>query len=109
MRRALPIRFALLLVSCGAVVARAATTESPDPRLDRKVTYQASSAALAHVAADLSKMSGVEIRVGAGDRDWRVRERKVHVAFKDVPLGVALAELSKTLDYQLRRSGEEGA
>lgn len=88
--------------------ARAQEEIIPDERLKRKITYSASAAKLEDVAAELMKKSGVPISVGSGPRDWKDRERRIHVHFQEVPLGLALQGISKTLGYELRRAGDEG-
>jgi hypothetical protein len=101
-------RLALLAaVFIVAVLPVRAQENVPDPRLDQKITYSAYAASLQTVADDLSKKTGIILRVGSGERDWKSKERKVHVSFQNVPLGVALNGIVKTLGFELRRTGEE--
>ncbi len=94
------------LGACGAV--RAEVDPLPDPRLSAKVTLTAYNVPLERLARDLARQTGVAIRVGSGERDWRVRERKVHVVFRNRPLGDELTALKDLLGYTVQRTGEEG-
>jgi hypothetical protein len=99
---------ALCLLAVVGLPARAQEEQTPDERLKQKVTYSASAVPLEKVAEELTKKTGVILRAGSGERDWKDRERRVHVHLHDVPLAVALQGISKTLGFELRRSGDEG-
>jgi hypothetical protein len=103
------VRFSLpLAVACifgsSAPLRCAETDPSPEP----KVTYSAGIVTLQKLADDLTRQTGVTVRAGSGPFDWPVRERKVIVAFRDLPLGVALSETARTLYYQLRKTEADG-
>lgn len=84
-----------------------AAEPTPDARLAQKITYSV-YASLQEITAALSSKTGVTLRAGANDRDWRVRERRVRVEIRNLPLGDALSGITKTLEYDLRRSGPDG-
>ena len=81
---------------------------STDPRLDKKVTLEVSHTKLEDVVRSLADQTGVVIKAGSGQRDWRVRERKVTIYAKDVPAGQMMTEISKLLGYYLSQDGKEG-
>lgn len=101
------------LVACsalgGAVAFAQTDADAPvkDPRLDTKISLSVSNAKLADVAAKLSTQTGVAIRAGGSDREWRVREQKVTVTAKDVPLGSLMDELAGMLGFRVAR-GQAG-
>lgn len=103
-------RFALWILSLLLYGSALAQEDAlPDPRLQKAVTYSAYSVTLQDAALALTKQTGVLIQAGAGSGDWRVKERRVHLYLRDIPLGRALSEIAETLGCTLRRSGEEGA
>jgi len=55
----------------------------------------------------LSDQSGVVIKAGIGSRDWRVRERRVTIHAKEVPLGALLMQISKLLGFLLSHQDKE--
>jgi hypothetical protein len=97
---------AALYIGLAGLLGTARGQEEHDARLDKKITYSAYDASLQTVADALSKETGVIIRVGSGERDWKTKERKVHAVFRDVPASTVLRELAEGLGYELRRTGE---
>ncbi|MBW3623433.1 MAG: hypothetical protein KY468_08490 [Armatimonadetes bacterium] len=104
-RRILPALCLFLALSGGV---RAQEEQIPDERLKQKITYSASAKPLQTVTEELTKQTGVLIRVGSSERDWKNKERRVHLHFRNLPLGVALQQTAKMLGYEFRRAGEEG-
>src|SRR5436305_491639 len=101
------VSLASLLLSASAALP-ALDDLAPDSRLAQKVTYTASAATSAQMFQDLTRKTGVIIRAGSGTRDWQVKERRVHVSLRDLPLGTALKQTAKTLSYQFQRAGVDG-
>lgn len=98
---------AILLMSAG-VWAQDTTANKPDARLSQEVTLEVSHAKLEDVCRQLTEMTGVTIKAGSGERDWKVRERKVTIQAKDMKIGTLMQEISKLLGFYLSRSGKEG-
>ena len=104
-----PIWIAVLLaVAASSVCADIAKFDPPDKRLDKKVTLEVAHTKLEDVVKSLSEQSGVTVKAGTGTRDWKVREGRVTIRAKDVPLGKTLDEITKLLGYYLSREGKEG-
>ena len=80
----------------------------PDLQLGKKVTLEVDHAKLEDVAKLLSEQSGVSIKAGSGQRDWKVRERTVTIRAKDVMLGDLLDHVSRALSFYISREGKEG-
>ncbi|MCC6483374.1 MAG: hypothetical protein IT209_00885 [Armatimonadetes bacterium] len=103
---ALTVVAALLLST--AALAQQTDEKAVDPRLDQKVSLDVTYAKLSDVAELLSKQSGVSIRAGSSERDWRVRERHISVRAKDVRLGDLLDNISNLVHYRLARGKRDG-
>ena len=102
------ILLVVALLASGVFAADAPKTDKPDARLDKKVTISVVDAKLEDVATQLTEQSGVEIKAGTGERDWKVRERRVTIDAKDVRLGALMDEISKLLGFYVSKSGKEG-
>ncbi len=104
--------FCLVVLAAGllstAAPAQQADEQAPDPRLDQKVSLDVTYARLSDVADMLSKQSGISIRAGSSERDWRVRDRHISVRAKDVRLGDLLDNISELLRYRLARGKRDG-
>ena len=106
MRPACIIAFLAVLGSC--VHADMARFDPTDKRMDQKVTVETVSTKLEDVAKSLTEQSGVTVKAGAGTRDWKVRERRVTIQAKDVPLGQLIDQIERLLGYYVSREGKEG-
>ena len=97
-----------LCVSLPAV-ARTRPTAAVDPgsdlRLKQLVTLPAMAASLDQVAGRVSKLTGVEVKVGSGPIDWRSREHRVVIALNRAPLGAALEQIGAGLGFEVQRTG----
>lgn len=80
-----------------------------DSRLDQKITYKAEVKRLPEVLAELSSQTGVQMTVSSGSRFWHVRQRRVTLFIKDMPLRQLMDQLERLLDYHFSRMGEPGA
>ncbi len=94
-----------LLASC--VSADLVRFDPPDPRLDKKITLEVSDTKLEDVAKSLTEQTGIIVTAGTGTRDWKVREQKVSIQAKNVPLGTALDQIGKLLSYCVSREGKD--
>lgn len=94
--------------AAGAVCANIETYRQADPRLEKKVTIEMNHAKLEDVVESLAEQSGVGVKAGTGGRDWKVRERKVTIHAKEIPLGQMLDEVSHVTGFLLSREGKEG-
>jgi hypothetical protein len=101
------IILALMLALCTCAWAETSKFNPPDPRLDKKVTLDVDHVKLEEVAKTLSEQTGVTIKAGSGERDWKVRERRVSVHAKDVAAMTLIDETTKLLGFYLSREGKE--
>lgn len=104
-------RFLIVIALTALVTGAHAQTsrfDPPDRRLDQKVTVQIIHTKLEDVAASLTKQSGVIVKAGTGTRDWKVRETRVTIQAKDIPLANALDDIATLLGYHISREGKDG-
>ncbi len=85
-----------------------AAEDAPDARLDQKVTYQAKGALLHTVCEELTQKTGVAMRSGSSLKDWQVRDRKVTLFVKDMPLRDVHANLAKLLRFRWTKFDSKG-
>jgi len=98
---------AFVLAFCAPISADIAKFDPPDKRLDKRVTLEVNYVKLQEVADSLCKQSGVVVKAGSGERDWKVREQLVTVHAKDVPLSKVLDQVTKLLSFCISREGKE--
>lgn len=71
-----------------------------DARLQQKVTYTAKRTALKVILADLSRMTGVILKAGYNNDDWQVRDRKMNVFAKDLPLAALMNSIARVMKFK---------
>lgn len=86
------------------VFCLAQTAPPADPRLAKKITLEATDARLSDLMKLLAKASGIRFGVDMKKNAWSVRERKVHLFVKEVPIGEVLGALKKDLNYSWMKS-----
>ena len=99
---------ALTLLICGSASADLSKFDIPDKRLDQKVTLDVDNVRLEDVAKQITEKSGVTVKAGIGQRDWKVRDQRVCVRATDVPLGDLLDQIAKLSSFCISREGKEG-
>lgn len=102
--------FMLLAVSSQAVtiVQNEVLFKGDDPRLEKKVSFDAEGKRLIEVLSSLTESTGVELNAGQDKNDWLVYDRKVIIHVKDMTLRALLQELATVLRFHWSRGGEEG-
>ena len=92
----------------GAAVAPAADLKG-DPKLAQKVTYTASKKTVAAIFDDLANSTGVVLKAGRNAGDWQVRDRKMNIFAKDVPLNELMNSMARVMKFKWEISGQPGA
>lgn len=95
------------LLSCAVFLAviglpaAASTVAKPlsDARLDRKVTYEARCESVHKVLEDITAQTNVPLRCGTSKRNWQVRDRRVTMFVKDMPLKDFQKALASVLHF----------
>ncbi len=98
--------FSLATVTFGQVAAIPAPP--PDPRLDQKVTLTVTAMKLADVLDQLAKQTGIYLHAGTGQQDWKVREQRVSVVAKEVPLRTLIGNFSEVLRFRVSTGKKDG-
>lgn len=78
--------------------ANAAAVHSDD--LAQAVTYQAKHQAVLSILADLSKITGVTLKAGYSNSDWQVRDRRMNVFARAVPLASLMDSIARVMRFQ---------
>ena len=91
-----------------AAVAKDDDETLADLRLTQTVTYNESRKAVSAILAELTKSTGVTLKAGLNGRDWQVRDRKMSIFAKDVPLGELMGSIARVMKFKWGRSGQEG-
>ena len=99
--RALSLSGIMFTLICCAVTTWAAAPDAQpvDTRLSQKVTYQAKAQPVKIILADLSKMTGVTLKAGYSDSDWQVRDRRMNIFVKDLPLGSLMSSMKRVMRF----------
>lgn len=77
-----------------------AITLETDARLAQRVTYEAKRKTVHAILNDLSEMTGVTLCAGYNNLDWQVRDRKMNVFAKDVPLADLMNSIARVMKFK---------
>lgn len=99
---------AFLFVFSTAVVVAEDQQEPTDTRLDQKVTYQAKGELMHKVIEDLANKTGVYMECGTSSKDWQVRDRKITIFVKDMPLKDLQQSIADLMNFTWARGAKEG-
>ena len=78
-----------------------------DDRLSQKVTLDARRWTVLSITSDLMKMTGVTLNSGYNAKDWQVRDRKMIVIAKDMPLKDLMQSIARAMKFKWSRSESE--
>lgn len=82
-------------------------TDAIDARLAQKVSYEARRKTVSAILADLTKATGVTLRAGYNSRDWQVRDRRMNIFAKDIPLATLLSSIARVMNFKWSISQEQ--
>ena len=114
----LMLAFALPAMAVGKVttdpnalgaVQKPEAVDTADSRLGQKITYTASRKMVSAVLDEITKSTGVVFRAGYNSKDWQVRDRKMSIFVKDVPLSQLMNSMSHVMKFKWERAGNPGA
>ncbi|MCE5323818.1 hypothetical protein LLG46_10960 [bacterium] len=94
--------FAVLIVMVCALAAAAGVdvlSQSTDVRLDQKVDFDADGLHVSEALGSLAQNTGVPMAAGVNDNDWMVRDRRIIVHVKAMPLRNLMREISSILHF----------
>ena len=88
----------------GADLPAAPESDKADARLSQKVTYEARHKPVKVILVDLSKMTGVTLKAGQSGKDWQVRDRKMNIFAKDLPLSSLMNSIARVMKFRWSKS-----
>lgn len=90
--------------------AEGARIESAEPQFDdteerlaQKVTLEVRRTGVANILSVLSKQTGVDLRAGVNQNDWQVRDRKMNIFCKDLPLSNLMNSIARVMKFKWSR------
>ncbi len=78
--------------------------QEEDTRLAQHITYSAQRKTVLAIFDDISNQTGVKFYTGFNNNDWQVRDRKMNVYVKDVPLARLMNAISGVMKFKWSRS-----
>ncbi len=95
------------LISDPNLTANKADVEQKNnQRLAQKVTYEAKRKAVVDILNDLSKLTGITFYAGYNNKDWQVRDRRMNIFAKDIPLADLMNSIARVMKFKWSISGE---
>lgn len=79
-----------------------------DPRLDQKITYQARHKQVRLILDELSTQTGVTLKSGYSNMDWQVRDRRMTISVKDLPLRELMESIARVMSFKWSVSDSGG-
>ena len=83
----------------GGAASRVAKRPDADIRLAQKVTYEARHKSLKNILVDFSEQTNVALYAGYNKQDWQVRDRKMIILAKDVPLAALMNSIARVMKF----------
>lgn len=80
--------------------------QGTDARLGQKVTISETKTPVWKILDKLTKSTGVVFRAGVGSGDWQVRDRKMNIYAKDLPLVQIMNSISHVMKFKWERQGD---
>lgn len=68
--------------------------------LAQRVTYEGRRKTVVSILADLSAMTGVTLKAGYNNEDWQVRDRRMNIFVKDIPLSNLMNSIARVMKFQ---------
>jgi len=98
---------AVCLPAPAGTVGKTTVDPNASANTSQKVTYEARRKTVVSILADLSKMTGVTLRAGWRVEDWQVRDRRMNVFAKDVPLSNLMNSIARVMKFKWSKSGDD--
>ena len=81
--------------------------DTQDLRCAQKVTYEAKRKTALAILDDLSEVTGVTLKAGYNNQDWQVRDRRMNIFAKDIPMNELMNSIARVMKFKWSRSGEK--
>jgi len=80
-----------------------------DAGTSQRVTYEAKRKTVTSILADLNAMTGVTLKAGYNNEDWQVRDRRMNIFAKDIPLSNLMNSIARVMKFQWsKREDDKG-
>lgn len=79
--------------------AKQRSSDKIDPRLAQKITYSAKAKMVSEILDELTRMTGVTLNAGYNKQDWQVRDRKMVIFVKDLPLAELMNSIARVMKF----------
>jgi hypothetical protein len=83
--------------------------QTEDARLAEKITYLAQRKSVSDILSDLNSLTGIKLYSGFNSKDWQVRDRKMNIYVKDIPLARLMSAISGVMKFKWSRSQPDNA
>ena len=83
--------------------------DAQDQRVAQKVTYEAKRKTVLAILDDLVEITGINLKAGYNNQDWQVRDCRMNIFVKDIPLNELMDSMARVMKFKWSRSGEKGA
>lgn len=93
----------------GAAPPAVEEEQPTDARLAQKITYEAKKKMVVEILDDLAKLTGITFKAGSSKSDWQVRDRRMNVFAKDVPLARLMSSLARVMSFKWSKSDDKEA
>ncbi len=77
--------------------------DDTDQLLAQKVTLHITRKSVAQILSVLSKQTGVDLRAGVNQQDWQVRDRRMNIYCKDLPLSNLMNSIARVMKFKWSR------
>lgn len=95
--------------NAGPAPSAVATPDADKDRMAQRITYEAKRQSVLVILEGISKLSGVTLKAGYNEKDWQVRDRKMNVFAKDVPLSNLMNSIGRVMKFKwIAEKGEKG-
>ena len=78
--------------------------DSTDKRVAQKITYNAKRKPVREILGDLGELTGVKLYAGYNSKDWQVRDRRMNVFVKDLPLAHLMNSIARVMKFKWKRN-----
>ncbi|MEN6358051.1 MAG: hypothetical protein ABFD83_13320 [Armatimonadota bacterium] len=100
--------FAVFIVAISATAVLASSdvlSQSTDSRLNQKVDFDADGLRVSEALGSLALKTGVNMAAGVNDNDWMVRDRRIIIHVKGMPLRNLMREIGSILHFDWITAG----
>lgn len=79
-----------------------------DNRLEQKVNYEAKIKPVRDILDELTDLTGVKLNAGYNFNDWQVRDRRMIIIAKDLPLKDLMQSIARVMQFKWSRADKDG-